>query len=131
MIYNINYDVDYNDNSQFRNALRNVFSMNCVEDTNNDVMDDESRDELFYDNHAVTNCLTFILNKTQNNPLFKEIYLITAGRVLSNDLGIGLTILFSYDNFKSFHLLLRDFFHEPSSFNENTLSYINLKNHII
>ena len=131
MIYNINYDVDYNDNSQFRHALRNAFFMNCVEDKNNDVMDEVSRDELFYDNDAVSNCLTFILNKTQDNVLFKEIYLITAGRVLSDDLGIGLTILFSYDNFKLFHLLLRDFFNKPSSFNENTLSYINLKKHII
>ena len=131
MNYNINYDVDYNNNSQFRNALRNVFCMHCIEDKNNDVMDEVSRDELFYDNDAVSKCLTFILNKTQDNVLFKEIYLITAGRVISDDLGIGLTILFSYDNFKLFHLLLRDFFNKPSSFNENTLSYINLKKHII
>lgn len=131
MTYNINYDVQYNDNQKFRQDLRNVFSMNCIEDENNHLMDDETRDELLYDDKQVSQSLTFILQQTDKLPLFIDLYQITAARVFSTDLGIGLSILFSYDNFYLFHLLLRDFFNDSSSLNSNTQSYINLKKHII
>jgi|TARA_B100002019_G_C21200506_1_gene563763 hypothetical protein len=129
-MYNINANIDYSDNTSFRNALRDVFNMKCIEDVNNSDLDDESRDELLYDEKTVNNCMTFILETTKDNPIFIELYQITAGRVLSTDLGIGLSILFSYDNLKLFHLLLKDFFKDPYNYDKSFDSYKNLYNHI-
>lgn len=129
-MYNINANIDYSDNTSFRNALRDVFNMKCIEDVNNSDLDDESRDELLYDEKTVNNCMTFILETTKDNPIFIELYQITAGRVLSTDLGIGLSILFSYDNLKLFHLLLKDFFKDPYNYDKSFDTYKNLYNHI-
>ena len=129
-MYNINANIDYSDNTSFRNALRDVFNMKCIEDVNNSDLDDESRDELLYDEKTVNNCMTFILETTKDNPIFIELYQITAGRVLSTDLGIGLSILFSYDNLKLFHLLLKDFFKDPYNYDKSFDSYKKLYNHI-
>ena len=129
-MYNINANIDYSDNTSFRNALRDVFNMKCIEDVNNSDLDHESRDELLYDEKTVNNCMTFILETTKDNPIFIELYQITAGRVLSTDLGIGLSILFSYDNLKLFHLLLKDFFKDPYNYDKSFDSYKNLYNHI-
>jgi hypothetical protein len=129
-MYNIEIDIDYHDNTSFRKALRDVFNMKCVEDVNNSDLDDVSRDELLYDENTVNNCMTFILETTKNKDYFIKIYEIAAGRVLSTDLGIGLSILFSYDNLKLFHLLLRDFFKDPYNYNDTFDSYKNLYNHI-
>jgi len=129
-MYNINANIDYSDNTSFRNALRDVFNMKCIEDVNNSDLDDESRDELLYDEKNVNNCMTFILETTKDNPIFIELYQITAGRVLSTDLGIGLSILFSYDNLKFFHLLLKDFFKDPYNYDKSFDTYKNLYNHI-
>ena len=129
-MYNINANIDYSDNTSFRNALRDVFNMKCIEDVNNSELDNETRDELLYDENTVNNCMTFILETTKDNPIFVELYQITAGRVLSTDLGIGLSILFSYDNLKLFHLLLKDFFKDPYNYNKSFDTYTNLYNHI-
>jgi len=129
-MYNINVDVDYHDNIAFRHSLRDVFNMKCIEDINNKVMDDESRDELLYDENTVNTCISFILETTKDKDYFIELYQITAGRVLSTDLGIGLSILFSYDNLKLFHLVLRDFFKDPYNYNSSFDSYKNLYTHI-
>lgn len=130
-MYDINVNVEYNNNAEFRECLRKTFNMKCIEDKNNKDLDKESRDELLYDDKSVSKSLTFILDITQNNQLFKDIYLIAAGRVFSTDLGIGLSILFSYDNFKLFHLLLKEYLSNPSQLKQDNKYYIDLKNHII
>ena len=129
-MYDTSVEVEYSNNTEFRECLRKVFKMECVEDKENEVMDKESRDELLYDEEQVNKVMTSILDSTKNNTLFTDLYKITAGRVLSTDIGIGLSILFSYDNLTLFHLLLKDFFSNSEELSEKTPSYINLKKHI-
>ena len=129
-MYNTSVEVEYSNNAEFRESLRKVFKMNCIEEKENEVMDKESRDELLYDEERVNKVMTFVLDFTKNNTLFTDLYTISAGRMLSTDIGIGMSILFSYDNLKLFHLLLRDFFSNPEELSEKTPSYINLKKHI-
>ena len=102
MQYNIGIDVKYENNTEYREALRKVFKMNCIEDINNKDLDSESRDELLYDADAINNGMTFILNQTQDKEFFNVIYRIAASRMFSEDLGIGLSVLLAYDNFYYF-----------------------------
>ena len=129
-MYDTSIEVKYSNNTEFRESLRKVFKMNCIEEKENEVIDNESRDELLYDEERVNKVMTFVLDFTKNNTLFTDLYTTAAGRMLSTDIGIGLSILFSYDNLKLFHLLLRDFFSNPAELNEKTQSYIDLKKHI-
>lgn len=130
MQYNIDIDVKYENNTEYREALRKVFKMNCIEDTNNKDLDNESRDELLYDADTINNGMTFILNQTQDKEIFNVIYRIAASHMFSEDLGIGLSVLLAYDNFYLFHILLRDYFKDPFYYNEKNESYIKLLNHI-
>tara|TARA_B100000925_G_scaffold201562_1_gene152781 strand:- start:389 stop:784 length:396 start_codon:yes stop_codon:yes gene_type:complete len=130
MQYNIDIDVNYENNNEYREALRKVFKMNCIEDINNKDLDSESRDELLYDSDAINNGMTFILNQTQDKEFFNVIYRIAASHMFSEDLGIGLSVLLAYDNFYLFHILLRDYFKDPFNYNEKNESYIKLLNHI-
>ena len=91
-------------------------------------LDEETKDELLFDNEAISKTMDFIYEKTHNNILFKELYSIAASKMFSEDLQIGLAVLFSYDFFEKFHLCLIDFFNNDFS-NENT-QYLILKNKI-
>ena len=129
-MYDIDLNVQYSNNQEFRQCLRDVFKMDCVYDKNNDELDEETKDELLYDGKSVSNTIDFILERTQENSLFKDLYEIAASKMFSRDIGIGLSILFCYDNFYLFHILLKEFFQDPSSITSNSKSFIDLKKHI-
>jgi len=132
MTYDITYKVDYLDNSGYRESLRRVFQMDVSNITNVDDLDDESRDEILYDERSISKCLDFVFEKTKSIPAFAELYLIGAGRMLSSDPEIGLAVVFSYDYFALFHLCLCDFFAKPDKNNEMTTNpnYTKLRNKI-
>jgi hypothetical protein len=130
--YNTNIKVTYKNNTEYRNALRNVFSVDITK-TYNDTklsdiedLDEETADEMTYDETSISYGLTYIYEKTRNHPLFVRIYTIAAGKMLSMDPEIGLTILLSYDYFEIFHCFLVDFFHSPENLNEMNIHYITL-----
>ena len=132
-MYDTQVIVTYNDNKGYRNCLRKVTNMNLDklnipwEKMDSD-LDEETKDELLFDNEAISKTMDFIYEKTHNNILFKELYSIGASKMFSEDLQIGLAVLFSYDFFENFHLCLIDFFNNDFS-NENT-QYLILKNKI-
>lgn len=132
-MYDTQVIVTYNDNKSYRNSLRKVTNMNLDklnipwEKMDND-LDEETKDELLFDNEAISKTMDFIYEKTYNNILFKELYSIAASKMFSEDLQIGLAVLFSYDFFETFHLCLVDFFKNDFS-NVNT-QYLILKNKI-
>jgi|TARA_Y100000816_G_C25740779_1_gene389813 hypothetical protein len=132
-MYDTQVIVTYNDNKGYRNCLRKVTNMNLDklnipwEKMDSD-LDEETKDELLFDNEAISKTMDFIYEKTHNNILFKELYSIAASKMFSEDLQIGLAVLFSYDFFENFHLCLIDFFNNDFS-NENT-QYLILKNKI-
>ena len=130
-MYNINIDVTYKDNETYRKSLRQVVNMdisklNIPWDQMDDDLDEETKDELLFDNYAMSSTMDYIYDKTKENDFFKEIYLLGASKMFSTDPNIGLAILFSYDFFDLFHLCLQDFFNNKL----DTINYNNLKNKI-
>ena len=130
-MYNINIDVAYKDNETYRKCLRQVVNMdisnlNIPWDQMDDDLDEETKDELLFDNYAMSSTMDYVYDKTKENKFFKEIYLLGASKMFSTDPNIGLAILFSYDFFDLFHLCLQDFFNNKL----DTINYNNLKNKI-
>jgi hypothetical protein len=59
-----------------------------------------------YTEKIITKCLDFIHDNTCNIPEFKELYLLSAATMMSEDTQIGLAVLFSYHYLFHFHTLL-------------------------
>jgi hypothetical protein len=89
-------------------------------------LDDETRDEISYDEDASTIMLDYVFDQTKENKLFQKLYDTAALRMFSVDKSIGLAVLFSYDYLKTFHLCLVDYFSSPEKFDEENINYINL-----
>jgi len=122
--YNIDYHVDYNDNHSYRNCLRRVFNMNVDRnDAKWTEMDEESTDELLYDDKVVSTNMDFLYSKTQSILEFQTLYDMAAAKMISTDRSIGFAMLFSYNYFFFFHRTLRDFLSNPSVFNSQNGSY--------
>jgi len=114
-MYNINTSVSYYDNSSYRKCLRNVTNMDANKikiqwDRMDSDLDEETKDELLYDNIIMTTVLDRIFVDTKDNADFKELYTLAAAQMFSIDHNIGLAILFSYDYFDCFHNCLYDFY---------------------
>jgi len=129
MTYNIDHDVKYTDNFEYRESMRQVFHMTPTPTIADDI-DDESRDELLYDDSSISTGLDYIFDATKDVPAFSELFLVGAGRMLSNNKEIGLAVVFSYDYFELFHLCLRDYFADPSAFTAKNENYVKLWNKI-
>ena len=67
-----------------------------------------------------------VYNKTKNIPLFRDIYLRGASFMLSQDMNIGIAIMFSYDYLNFFIPCYMDFCKNPDNFNKQNASYQNL-----
>jgi hypothetical protein len=91
-------------------------------------LDEETLDELDYDEEASTLAMDFIYSKTTDNVLFRELYTVAATRMFSTDLETGMTILFSYDYLLLFHKCLVCFFKTPIEFTESCQSFTELYN---
>jgi hypothetical protein len=110
--------ISYNNNTEYRNTLRSVFHMNMSEllkkqrelYTNFDTFDEETRDELLFDDNAIEQGLNFLYEKTRNYKEFTDNYLIAAGFMFSENPEIGLAVLLSYDYFSLFYSGLVAFF---------------------
>ena len=114
-LYNTNYHVEYYDNHQYRQCLREVFNMDLtlareiikqLEITNDETLDDETLDEMLFDDDTADKCMETIFKKTHNNTEFQELYLLAAAKMISMNLSIGMSICFSYDYFHLFHKYL-------------------------
>jgi hypothetical protein len=64
--------------------------------------DPESYDELLYDDVAINSGIDKIFAITKENNKFRELYRLAAGHFLSEDLEIGICVLFTYDYFSDF-----------------------------
>ena len=118
---------NYTNNTEYRQCLRQVFQMNSKNypETIEQIpdLDDETRDEMSYDETAASATMDYILATTKDNPLFQTLYDLAAGRMFSTDRDIGLTVLLSYDLLKLFYPCFIDFVQNRSSFNESSQSY--------
>ena len=112
--------IDYSNDAEYRNCLREVFQMQCNIDKD---LDPITQDENNYDVDAAAKARDSVWEKTKDHALFKNLYLIAASKMMSNDPSIGLAVLFSYDNLKYFHPCLVCYFTNKDSFHEGTSYY--------
>lgn len=124
-------DITYSDSNGYRDIIRRVFRMNEVVAENallkKDDVDDESWDEMLFDSDSITKTMDTLYDKTEDHPLFAELYEIAAAQMISTDYKIGQAVLMSYDYFRLFHPCLCTFLNTPEAFNETCRYYIQLK----
>lgn len=103
--------IQYQDTREYRNCLRCLFGMSSAKypDIHPDV-DDESKDELEFDEDATAIAMEYVYSKTKDEPIFQQLYSLAAARMLSFDHEIGMSVLFSYDYLEIFHYCLVSFF---------------------
>jgi hypothetical protein len=102
----------YSNNEEYRATIREYFKMD-VKDREMTYeylkeSDPESYDEMLYDDAAMKKGMDDILEKTKDNRLFQQLYLLAAGKFLSEDAEIGLCVLLTYDYFADFCNLLEN-----------------------
>jgi len=130
LLYNfINQESNYDDDSSYRECLRNMFMM--IELTPNTDIDHITNDENNYDEESMSKAMDIIYEKTRNHKLFQYLYQHGAAKMFSMDQEIGLAVLCSYDYFHLFHMCLRDFFKNAKAFHEKSESYMCLTNKLI
>ena len=136
MTYQLSYNPQYENNFQYRQCLRDIFSMNVTKnppkwDQMDTDLDEETKDELVYEGGAISLGMDYIYNATKDNKALHQLYLDAAGLMLSQSPDIGLSILFAYDYFVEFHNCLRVFFENPSGFSETTPEFQKMKKMIV
>ena len=121
MHYRVETPVEYNNTEQYRQCIRALFEMDQtvyeqrikdIENHNQEVLDDITRDEMSYDDAAAIQVMDYVYFCTKDVVEFKELYYKAALRMFSEDPNIGIAVLFSYDYLQLFHLCLVEFFSE-------------------
>jgi hypothetical protein len=115
MNYNTTYEVVYSNDQEYRQCLREVLRLNLsysqekiqqlLEATDEEEFDSETEDEMLFDETTAA-IMNFIFEKTKDQPEFRELYLMAAAKLISENISIGMTICFSYDYFYLFHQYL-------------------------
>lgn len=132
-VYNIDAVAVYTDNKSYRSTLRRLFFMDvsmCAA-MDHESMDDESRDELMYDNDAVITVMGNLFELTRDNVLFQNLYDLAAEKMISTNREIGQAVLFSYDYLPLFHKCLAGFLRNPDGFNDSNEFYVALLKKIV
>ena len=118
--YHFDMEVDYHDNASYRNILRKLFYMKTNYNPALDEIDEETRDELTYDEDTMSAGMDKLYDFTKDDELFNELYDLAAGRMLSTDKYIGQAVLLSYDYLLLFHRCLGSFvkgiFHKDNEY---------------
>lgn len=113
--YPIHINVQYNNNAEYRQALRDLFKMDQQFDViNNDMLDDISKDEQNFDEKVMKKRIEWVLEQTKDCYELNELYKLAAATMITLDLDTGLSVLFSFDYFDNFHQILVLFFKYPN-----------------
>jgi hypothetical protein len=126
----------YSTTEEYRHVLRHIVQMDPTKYNKlteegtiplSDLdLDEETIDELTYDDQAMSTYLDGVYQNTHTNSLFSRLYLSAAALMLSTNPEIGLAILFSYDYLASFHLCYQSFLVDPNLFSESNRFYDSL-----
>lgn len=110
----------YTNDQEYREMVRQVCSMKQHQIVTLDQIqiDEVTHDEWDYDNDAMSQWLNTVYDLTGNDTLFRELYRIAAGTMLSEDLQIGLAIMISYDYFQDFYHCLQLFSKKSNDYQE-------------
>jgi hypothetical protein len=122
----------YGNTEEYRQILRAIVKMDPTKHYSDatiqfsDDLDDETVDELTYDNQAMSHYLDGVYQTTKSNALFQRLYFSAAALMISTNPEIGLAILFSYDYLAPFYLCYQSYLLSPSEFSENNQFYHSL-----
>ena len=111
LFYPINMVISYDNDIEYRQHFRNLFQMTCNILAVTDDIDDVTQDEWNYEPGVIDPFMDFIYESTKNHPIFQELYLKSAGYMMSTEPSIGIAVLFSYDYLEHFHKVLCDYYH--------------------
>ncbi len=121
----------YNNNSEYREALKTLCFLRYPESFPDgdfpEGTDQESCHEMTYDIENMTYALDFVWQNTKTHPQFIELYQIAALEMFTEDLEVGLAILFSYDYLRFFYPIFREYMVCNKQFTESYPYYIVLK----
>lgn len=109
-------DLYYGTDAAYRAVFRRICNMNLTKTSvgvDTSLLDDVTRDEIAYDEDAVTAFMTAVWKHTKTNADLCELYQCVAGTMFSTDPEIGLAILFSYDYLPMFYPILYSFSQHP------------------
>uniref|UniRef100_A0A6C0B8B9 Uncharacterized protein n=1 Tax=viral metagenome TaxID=1070528 RepID=A0A6C0B8B9_9ZZZZ len=129
--YNLDLEITYKNNEEYRTTLRQLFFMDVSNCKIDETIDNETRDELMYDENTVNLVMNELFYMTAQFPLFQELYDIAAAKMISTDKTIGQAVLFSYDYLALFHKCLACFIKSPDTFDENNEYYVALLKKIV
>jgi len=107
--YDLKKDVYYSNTTDYRKCLRELFHMKCIFNPELEDIDEETKDELLYDEERMSFVMDELYNATKNNDCFNELYDLAAATMFSTDRTIGQAVLFSYDYLCYFHNCLASF----------------------
>jgi hypothetical protein len=126
-IYYLDKIVEYVNDIEYRQTMRELFLMKCFSNSLLNDIDEVSQDELLYDETTISNSMNMLFEKTQDNPLFQELYDLAAARMFSTNREIGQAVLFSYDYLLFFHCCLVSYFTDSNDFTDKNIFYQELK----
>lgn len=110
--------VTYTNDREYREAIRDVFQMVCQSvvpiESNIADLDEITLDEYNYDQDAMREFLDYVYDATSKDVNMMTLYKEAAALMFSEDEGIGLAVLFSYDYFQSFHVVLCEYFRDTN-----------------
>ena len=130
--FDINMEASYQNNEQYRATLRKMFFMDVsMCPLTLESIDEETRDELTYDESTVSLVMDKLFDITKDHPLFQYLYDSAAAKMISTNREIGLAVLFSYDYMSLFHKCLASFIRESGEFTETNQHYVALAKKIV
>jgi len=117
--YPYDQTIVYENDKEYRKCIREIFRMVTNIPENSKGIDEVTLDENDHDQEVMRVFLDYIYEKTIHNDCLKQLYQDAAALMISEDCGIGLVILFSYDYFHMFHPILCEFFTKNEINQEN------------
>jgi hypothetical protein len=130
----INFNVitpSYTDNIEYRKVLQELCFLRYPDTfpagDYPEGTDPELCHEMTYDLENMTYALDFIWHNTRQQSLFVELYKLAAVEMMTEDLEVGLAILFSYDYLRYFYPVFREYMILNERFDEHHPFYIRLK----
>ena len=103
-LYNFDLNIQYNNNFEYRNCLRQLFFMDYKLPDNLKDIDAETQDEYNYDEECISSTMSLLFSYTKDNTYFNKLYDMAASKMISTNREIGQAVLFSYDYLIFFHL---------------------------
>ena len=119
---------NYTNTTEYRNIFRQITHQNTNPPENPFDLDDETLDELHYDETTVSQFLDTVFANTKINPLFHALYDLAAAKMISTDREIGLAVLFSYDYFGAFYPCYCEYMKHSNTFSVTNPHYVKIHN---